>query len=66
MVTLHPANAIGLAGQLGIIAVGARADFIAIPFDGRRKEATSAVVHHAEPIAWMMVDGLLKNQSYSD
>lgn len=63
MVTLHPAKAIGKEGQLGALTPGALADLIAIPFSGKVGECVSAVVHHAQPIEWMMIEGLCVESS---
>lgn len=57
MVTRNPAAAIGMPGQLGVIADGAAADLIAVPFSGPAGEAFDAVVHHAGPVLLHMVAG---------
>ncbi len=62
MVTLYPAKAIGLAGCLGVLAAGAHADLIAFPYSGGLKDALPAVLHHAQPIDWTMVGGVVRKQ----
>ncbi len=57
MVTRNPAAAIGMSGRLGVLAAGAEADLIAIPFSGPAAVAVDAVVHHAGPVRWHMVAG---------
>ncbi len=58
MVTLHSAKAIGWEGRLGIIAAGACADLIAIPYSGKIRDTVAAVVNHSQPIGWSMVGGM--------
>ena len=57
MVTRRPARAIGLSGELGEISPGAYADLIALPYSGALGEVFEAVLHHSEPVRWMMVGG---------
>ncbi len=57
MATLHPARAIGQAGQLGCLAPGAWADLIALPYAGAPGGAADAVVGHAGPVEWVRVAG---------
>jgi len=58
-VTTEPARALGKAGQLGVIAPGAHADMIALPFAGPLHEVYDALVANRCPIEWMMLDGTL-------
>lgn len=46
MVTLHPAEALGMKGRLGELKVGAFADMIAVPFFGKKREVAEAVLHN--------------------
>lgn len=57
MVTRAPARAIGLAGLLGEIAVGACADLIAVPYAGSPEGAVDAILENRREIDWMMVGG---------
>ncbi|GAT33869.1 cytosine/adenosine deaminase [Terrimicrobium sacchariphilum] len=57
MVTVNPALAIGLAGQLGELKEGAFADLIALPFDGKGKSLVEAVVANRTQVEWTMVNG---------
>lgn len=57
MATRRAAQAIGMTGQLGVIAAGAHADLIAVPFSGPADQAIPAVVAHASRINWSMVAG---------
>ncbi len=55
--TLHPAAALGAAGELGVIAPGARADLIALPFSDGIGDAFDAIVDHRRAVEWVMMDG---------
>ncbi len=57
MTTRRAAQAIGMAGQLGVIAPGAHADLIAVPFSGSPDQAIPAIVAHTGRIEWSMVAG---------
>jgi cytosine/adenosine deaminase-related metal-dependent hydrolase len=57
MVTLHPARALGRAGQLGELKPGAWADAIAIPFAGAPRDAYAAAVHHAGAVCASLIGG---------
>ncbi len=46
MVTLHPAEALGMKERLGELSVGAFADMIAISFSGKKKEIAEAVIQN--------------------
>ena len=46
MVTLNPAEALGMKGKLGELNAGAFADMIAIPFSGKKREAAEVVLHN--------------------
>ncbi len=59
-VTTHPARALGKSGELGVLAPGAHADMIALPFDGPLHEIHDALVANRLPIEWMMLDGKLR------
>ena len=58
-VTTQPARALGKRGELGVIAPGAHADLIALPFAGPSHEIYDALVANCSPIEWMMLDGKL-------
>ncbi len=57
MVTRHPAAALGLAGRLGELSAGARADFITLPFTGAVKDALDAVVDNRTPPRAVYLNG---------
>lgn len=57
MVTVNPAAAIGLPGELGEIREGAYADLIALPFTGDSGAIFDAVAENEMPVAWSMVNG---------
>jgi len=56
-VTVNPARALGREGLLGVIAPGAHADLIALPFTGSPETVFDEIVNHRKPIEWMIVDG---------
>jgi cytosine/adenosine deaminase-related metal-dependent hydrolase len=52
MVTRHPAAALGWRGRLGVLAAGACADLIALPYSGSLGDVHDAVVENrAAPLA---------------
>jgi cytosine/adenosine deaminase-related metal-dependent hydrolase len=54
---MNGAKALGFAGILGELSANAQADLIAIPFDGKLRDAFEAVVHHAGDVALSMIGG---------
>ena len=56
MVTRAPAAALGMAGQIGTITVGGRADMIAIPDDGDPDHAAT-VLRHRGTVPFVMAGG---------
>ena len=56
-VTVNPAKALKQEGRLGVIAPGAHADLIALPYAGNLENVYDAIVANAHPIEWMMLDG---------
>ena len=57
MVTTHAARALGRAGEIGVLAPGARADLIALPFTGDAATACEAVLHHRVEVTASMIGG---------
>jgi cytosine/adenosine deaminase-related metal-dependent hydrolase len=57
MATSNGAKALGHALDLGIIASGASADLVAIPFDGKPADAAAAVVNHRGRVRFSMIEG---------
>lgn len=57
MATLHGARALGFAGLAGVLAAGAWADAIALPFIGAVEATAEAVVHHEGEVAASMIAG---------
>lgn len=57
LVTRNAAYALGLAGKLGELSPGAKADMITIPYSGALKNVVEAVVWHHGPVPWTMVAG---------
>jgi len=55
-VTTVPARALGMSGKLGVIAPGAYADLIALPFAGEGS-VYDAIVANPHPIPWFMLEG---------
>lgn len=57
MVTTHPARALGAAGKLGVIAPGAQADLIALPWQVSGRELLDAVALGDRLPTWGCVAG---------
>ncbi|MEY2408526.1 MAG: aminodeoxyfutalosine deaminase [Verrucomicrobiota bacterium] len=57
MATLHGARALGRAGDLGELSIGAAADMIAVPFRGKMADAAAAVIHHSGDVVASMIGG---------
>ncbi|MBE7500216.1 MAG: amidohydrolase family protein [Verrucomicrobiales bacterium] len=57
LATVNAARALGLAGRVGVLAPGAWADAIAVPFAGRGDEVASAVVAHRGEVAAVLIGG---------
>lgn len=57
MVTVNPAGALGLKGQVGELSKRAFADIIALPFSGKSSDAYEAVLHHEGPVSASMIKG---------
>jgi len=58
MATANGGAALGRAGELGVIAPGAYADLISIPFAGKDEGVFEALLDHRSPVSWMMLDGV--------
>jgi cytosine/adenosine deaminase-related metal-dependent hydrolase len=56
-VTVNPARALGMAGQVGELTTDAFADLITLPFDGPIESALEAIVNHAGPARSVMLAG---------
>lgn len=57
MVTINPAAAIGLPGQLGELREGAFADMIALPFAGDPAAVFDSIAANESRVLWSMVNG---------
>jgi cytosine/adenosine deaminase-related metal-dependent hydrolase len=57
MATVNGARALGQGGQLGEIKQRARADLIALPYEGPLEGAFEAVVQHPGEVATALIDG---------
>jgi cytosine/adenosine deaminase-related metal-dependent hydrolase len=57
MVTRNPAAALGMAGRLGELTVGARADFITLPFSGATEDAFEVIVENRTPPRGVFLNG---------
>lgn len=55
-VTMEAAAALGMAGELGEITPGARADLIALPFQGQIDDLLPAILEHDAPVVWQMLE----------
>ncbi len=56
-VTVNPARALGMAGQVGELSDGAFADLMTVPYAGPVESALDVVLQHAGPVRDVMVDG---------
>lgn len=59
MVTVHGAHALGQAGKLGELSVGAAADCIAVPYNGTLERAVESVLQHQGPVSGTWIGGKL-------
>ncbi len=58
-VTVRAARALRQEGHLGVVAPGARADLIAVPYTGTAAGLFDALVATQDENLWMMIDGKL-------
>lgn len=65
-VTVNPARALGMAGQVGELAAGAFADLIALPFNDSIESACEAILNHTGPARLVMLDGEWEVKSTDD
>jgi cytosine/adenosine deaminase-related metal-dependent hydrolase len=65
-VTVNPARALGMAGQVGELAADAFADLIALSFDGPIESALEAIANHIGPARSVMLDGEWEVKSGND
>ena len=56
-VTVNPARALKMEGQLGEIAPGVLADLIAVPVSGNVASVHEEIISYTQPVPWMMIDG---------
>jgi cytosine/adenosine deaminase-related metal-dependent hydrolase len=57
MVTVNPAGALGLKGQVGQLSKRAFADLVALPFSGKSSDVYEAVLHHEGAVSGSMIKG---------
>ncbi|HXS67230.1 MAG TPA: amidohydrolase family protein [Candidatus Polarisedimenticolia bacterium] len=57
MATINGARALGMTEACGEISENALADIIAIPFEGKLRDANEAAVHHSGNVTGSMIDG---------
>jgi aminodeoxyfutalosine deaminase len=57
MATVHAAHALGRQGQIGELSEQSLADLIAVPYPGGARDVHDALIHHAGPVAAVMIDG---------
>jgi cytosine/adenosine deaminase-related metal-dependent hydrolase len=57
MATLNGARALGMTGQIGVLAPGAFADLIALPAGAQSSQLYDSVLHHKGHVAASMIDG---------
>jgi cytosine/adenosine deaminase-related metal-dependent hydrolase len=63
MATANGGAALGLRGRLGVIAPGACADLISVPFAGKKAGVFEALLAHNTPVSWTMLDGMPSDAS---
>lgn len=57
MVTVNGARALGLAGKIGELSAGAFADLIAIPFAGKARDLSEAVLQYSGAVSASLIEG---------
>ena len=57
MATATAATALKRPGVTGALAVGSRADMVAVPLTGPTRDAVEAVIAGRDTVNWVMVDG---------
>ena len=57
MITINPARALGMEGEIGCLNTGAKADLIALPFDTTINSVEEVIIEHRGPVELVMVDG---------
>ncbi len=57
MATINGARALGMAGKIGEVTPRAQADFIAIPYSGKKAGVHAAIIAHTGPVHCAMIDG---------
>jgi aminodeoxyfutalosine deaminase len=55
--TMNPARALRRQGELGELCPGARADLIAIPFEGKITSVCEGILDHTSPVSASMIAG---------
>ena len=56
-VTLNPARALGLAGEVGELIEGANADLVALPFGGSIEKTNDGILAHTGAVHSAMING---------
>jgi len=64
-VTVNAALALDRESSLGVIAPGACADMIALPFSGGRSGVYEAIIQNRHPVEWMMVEGRVSDLKHA-
>lgn len=57
LATINGARALGLAGRCGEIVPDSFADLVALPYDGKIKDAPTAIIDHHGHVAASMIEG---------
>ena len=63
MITINPARALGMEGEIGCLNTGAKADLIALPFDTAINSVEEVIIEHRGPVKLVMIEGQSFNEA---
>ncbi len=62
MVTINPAKALGMEGEIGCLNTGAKADLLGLHFDTTINSVEEMIIEHRGPVELVMVEGQSFNE----